>query len=482
MDEERERKNEVPDSSAEEPPEREPVAEAGEPEEVVIVPEDSPGERIAGEAPDIDEEAPDIAGDTAVFSTAEQFVDFDVWVAALEANFGPDFENVLHDSLGPDWHAQINSKMLSGENFYNVVQGIKKDLKGGAQELDVIDEDHLSFEALSAEGGYGSLGDGPGGGGGPGGEGDDSIPLADLHRKEFMTQDKFKLDTKPEDYEYEKVLRYKGEGTAGEREEEVVLVDRSDFEQLSYYAHKEKERHKDDIELDKVLKRDSLTRQAHNNPVYRIMAAAAGVIFLYALLCVVSTFACGFYSRGLLKDLPPDMVFRPSTALHKQGELSLYKPDGNSMDQPLIYYTLRPAVKKMDLRAVDSGTERRFELAACNPSLIVMPRGPRGDSVTVRKHYREYLPSNLAGLLHTPCLSLTEESTLVLEAYETASSSLLPGLLRLEISDGQGSPLGRAYRVGDRLNILLDTQQATGQQQLQTLRMRLVLLFSLLDL
>ena len=61
------------------------------------------------------------------------------------------------------------------------------------------------------------------------------------------------MDTRPEDYEYEKVLRYKGDKE--DHHEEVVMVDKSDFEQLSYYAHKEKERHQDKLALEKILRR-----------------------------------------------------------------------------------------------------------------------------------------------------------------------------------------------------------------------------------
>ena len=475
MAEEHEIENALPDRSEDESlevdtPDDEPVEEETGAMEEVEIDSEEPEEELTAE--DLSE----LGDEGAPSPTMEEFVDFNVWVATLEANFGMDFEKVLHDSLGPDWNTQFGNMMMTGENFYRVVQDIKKDIESDAEG--VLDEEHLSFETLGAGEVIGetereeTI---------EGGE-IDSIPLADLRRGEFIAQDQFKLDTRPEDYEYEKVLRFKGDKDEEDRQDEVVLVDRSDFEHLSYYAHKEKERRPDDLSMEKLLKRDSLIRLGQYKKKYLVMVSVTGALFLYALLSVVSYFACGVYSRGLLKKFPPDLVFRSSTALHKQGELAGFNSADQRRKQPLIYYTLRPTLQKLVLASVGSGVEEQFELAVCKPSLLVVPKGSRQDSITVRKHYRQFLPSNLGGLVRKPYLSLTEGETIVLNAYETAYSSLLPGLLQLEITDGQGSLLGRAYAAGDKLYILLDGLQEASGGQLKIWNLRLVFLFSLLQI
>ena len=290
------------------------------------------------------------------------------------------------------------------------------------------------------------------------------------------------MDTRPDDYKYEKVLRYKGDKENEDQQDEIVMMDRSDFSQLSYYAHKEKERHQDDVSLEKLLKRDSMVSQSQYKRMYLVVVSITGALFLYALLSVISYFACSVYSRGLIKKFPPDLVFRPSTALHKQGELAGFNSAEQRIKQPLVYYTLRPSLKKLVLITIGSGGEEQFELAVCETSLLVVPKGSRQDSITVRKHYSQFLPSNLGGLVRKPYLSLTEGGTTVLNAYETACSSLVPGLLELEITDGQGSKLGRAYAAGDQLNILLDGFQQASAGQLKIWNLRLVFLFSLLQI
>ncbi|MFC1614245.1 hypothetical protein ACFL5K_02995 [Gemmatimonadota bacterium] len=504
MAEENDKKNGLPE------PERDELLEDSTPDEDTMeeepgVVEESSVDSREPEDEQVVEEQPDSEQESVSSSVKEQFVDFDVWLATLEANFGPDFEKVLQQHLGPDWNAQIDKKMMSGEIFHRVVQDIKKGVEGTETEED-LDTGEMTFQTMNSDGGFGGPGGGgpgggwpggpgrggPGGGGpgggGPGGGGPggaagaDSVPLADLHRKEFKTQDKFKLDTRPDDFEYEKVLRYKGDKENKDPQDEVVLMDRGDFSKLSYYAQKEKERHHDDLTLQKVLKRDSSIRLSQYRKTNLLLASVAGIVFLYTLFCLVSYFACSVYSRSLVKSLSPDLVFRPSTTMHKQGELAGFNPSDPEKQQPLIYYILRPSLKKLDLTDIGSGGRRRFELAVCGSSLIVVPRGLSQDSLTVRKYYNQSLPQNLGGVLRLPFVTLTEEKSVVLQAYETVNSSLLPGLLQLEILDGQGLMLGRAYLSGDWLNISIEKSNVTSGVELQALRSRLVLLFSLLQL
>jgi hypothetical protein len=487
-------------------PERDEPLEDSTPDEKIIeeepgVVEESSVDSRESEDEQVVEEQPDSEQESVSSSVMEQFVDFDVWLATLEANFGPDFEKVLQQHLGPDWNAQIDKMMMSGDMFHRVVQDIKKGVEGTETEED-LDAGEMTFQTMNLDGGFGGPGGGGPGGGGPGGGGpggggpggggsggggsggaedDDSVPLADLHRKEFKTQDKFKLDTRPDDFEYEKVLRYKGDKENVNQEDEVVLMDRSDFSKLSYYAQKEKERHQDDLSLQKVLKRDSSNRLNQYRKTNLFLASVAGIVFLYTLFCLVSYFACSIYSRSLVKSLSPDLVFRPSTTMHKQGELAGFNPSDPEKQQPLTYYILRPSLKKLDLTDIGSGGEKRLELAVCSSSLIVVPRGLSQDSLTVRKYYNQSLPQNLGGVLGLPFLALTEEKTVVLQAYETVNSSLLPGFLQLEILDGQGLMLGRAYLCGGWLNISIEKSNVTSGVELQALRSRLVLLFSLLQ-
>jgi len=487
VDDDREIDNASPDPAAEEPPENgSPVEEpedegTAEVEEAGNGPEEIVYEPGAGLSLDAGEE-------NAASPAVQQFVDFDVWIATLEANFGQDFEQVLYDSLGPDWNMQINNKMASGENFSEVVQEIKKEAAGGGEQGLELDEENISFEALGSDeggGGPGGGGGGPGGGGGGGGGAagtPDSIPLADLQRKEFISQDKFKLETRPEDYRYEKVLRYRGDKDGQDGDDEVVLVDRSDFTRLSYFAQKEKERHQDDLSLEEVLKRDRQERMREHKRSHMLLLTATGVFLLYILFCVVSYLACGIYSHSLLGSRPPDLVFRPSTELHKQGELVSYDSAEDGKKRPLVLYTLRPTLKKLDLTVIGSGGEQQFELSVCEPTIIVIPSGPGQDSITVRKHYYQGSPSNLGGILRQPFISLIEGDTRVLQVFETFSSSLLPGLMQLEIYDGQDLPFGWAYVAGEQLNIILEPGRKASAGQLQVWKLRLVLLFSVLKI
>ena len=148
MVEKHEKENDDSDRSEDESPEvdtpdDEPVDEETGATEEVEIDSEEPEERPTAE------ELSEPGDESAPSSTMEQFVDFDVWVATLEANFGPDFERVLEEKMGPDWNTNINDKMASGENFYHVVHDTKRDIEGGAEE--VLDEEHLSFETLGAD-------------------------------------------------------------------------------------------------------------------------------------------------------------------------------------------------------------------------------------------------------------------------------------------------------------------------------------------
>lgn len=112
--------------------------------------------------------------------TTDRFVDFDVWEATLEANFGTDFEKVLSRELGPDWVTKLNSRMVSSGNFYGIIEELKDEVQGRPQE--VVDEGHMSFETLGpGEVIFDPSAVGGGGGGGGGGKYNKGIPnLVDI--------------------------------------------------------------------------------------------------------------------------------------------------------------------------------------------------------------------------------------------------------------------------------------------------------------
>jgi hypothetical protein len=412
----------------------------------------------------------------------EQFMDFDVWVASLEANFGPDFETVLSRGLGPDWIMKLNSRLLSGENFYRMIQELKTEMKGGGGE----EEQEISFEALGRgeiNGETGGGGGGPGGGGGSGTGG--RLPLANLKKKEFEAADKLKVDAQPEHFETGQVLLYKDkedrkEGEGGQ--EELVLMDRRDFSRLSYYAHKEIERHPDQPDRDKLFKRESREQgKGKASPLFLTVAVAGGLIFLYAVFAVFSFFFFTSYSSRLLKTQPPDLTFQPSTALHKQGGLALADKAGQRSGRPIVIYFLRTTLKRLELHLMDSPEIGVFDLAVCRPELIVIPKGLNGDSIAVRKHYPQHLPFSPSALFGVPLLTLSVNGRTGLSAYETALSGLFPGLTRLSVVDSGGKTLGEAYLAEGRLNLLWPGLEAMPAGSLDSLSVRLVLLFSLLD-
>ena len=434
------------------------------------------------EAPPADEAA--VSEDTPAESPGEWFVDFDVWEATLEAHFGPDFEQVLSGELGPDWVVQLNSRISEEKNFYRIVDEIKSEIQDSPEEE--MNNSDISFEALEqGEVIYdprvvGPIGPGGGRGGGGGGGGQKKLPnLTDLRRKEFETSEEIKESTPPKSFEKDLIA-----DNDTPVDENLVLMERSEFSKMSYFAHKELERHKDDLKLKEVLKREVKEEQRKRAaPAARLLAAISIIIFLYAIFSVVCYSFCRFHSTSLLSSLPPDFHFQPSTSLHKQGTLSsVSRQDTEMGESPLVLYFLRPRIKRLEMNYPMGSINETYRLNVSNPTLLVIPRAQRGDSVVVQKHYRQFWPTNLGALTATPLLSLTENGQLVLSAYETTSSSLLPGLTVLEINDSQNQVIGTAYVASERLNIRIENLEGLPQQQASLLNTRLVLLFSLLSI
>jgi len=424
-------------------------------------------------------EEPTVSEDISEEPTGERFVDFDVWEAALEAHFGPDFEEVLSRQLGPDWVMKLSNKITTEKNFYSVVEEIKSEIQGSTKE-DVTDND-ISFEALEpGEVIYDPSAVGPGEGQGRGAEGSKKLPnLTDLRRKEFEASGAIKGPTPTESYEKDLI-----EDKDTPADENLVLMEHGEFSRMSYLAHKELERHKDDLKLKEVLKRESKTEERRRiTPTAGVLVAISIAVFVYALFSVVSYSFYRFYSRNLLSDIPPDFYFQPSTSLHNQGTLSRVIHGGQGREEsPLVLYFLRLKIKRLELNYPRGSLNERYRLAISNPTLLVIPRAHRGDSVVVRKHYRRFWPTNLGALTATPLLSLTENGKLVLSAYETTSSSLLPGLTMLKITDSQNQVIGTAYVASERLNIRIEGLEELPQEQTDLLNTRLVLLFSLLSI
>ncbi|HUU27882.1 MAG TPA: hypothetical protein VM123_08720 [archaeon] len=451
------------------------------------------------EAKDLEEEAEDteesdtleppdrssLQLDSAKGPSTERFVDFDVWVATLEANFGHDFEAVLSEELGPDWVKKLDDMMAESGDFYKVIEELKREISGEGEEE--TNEGDMSFEALgpgeiivdpSASitiNAPGSSGGGRrrGGGSGP------RLPshMTDLTRKEFEVRD-LEIEKSPA---VEKLI----DDNEGVIDGEVVLIDRSDYSRLSYFAHKELEKHKDDPKVKEIIKRKSLAlEKKQKDGLNLVLALGAGIVLLYVFFSVISFFLCNFYTRALLQSLPPNLEFRPSTALHKQGALSRAFP-GNKEggeEQYLVLYFLRPALKRIDLKLMGEVTTEYYQLSLLAPDLLVIPRIPEGDSIAVRKHYSQQLPSNLGAFLKVPFFSLSVNGQIELAAYETEWSSLLPGLIHIKIKDSQSAVVAEAYVTEDRLNIQFNGFENLSKDEVRLYATRLVLLFSLLDI
>jgi len=407
--------------------------------------------------------------------TTDRFVDFDVWEATLEANFGKDFEKVLSRELGPDWVTKLNSRMVSSGNFYRIIEELKDEVQGRPQE--VVDEGHMSFETLGpGEVIFDPSAVGVGGGGGSGGKYNKGIPnLVDMTRKEFEARD-LEVAEQP-------ILEKLINDDEGALNEEMVLLDRSDYSRLSYFAHKELERHKDDPKIREIIQRKSQAEEKKKTDKLNLfLAISSSLIVIYILFSVICYFICSYYSRNFLVSMPPDLAFNPSTEWHKQGELSrIIRGEKNTVELPLIFYFLSPGLKKLEIRHIQSARNEEYKLAELRSTLLVVPDGPGGDSIVVRENYHRYLPTNLGVFSSNPYLSLYENNRIVLSARETVWSSLLPGVLCLKVIDSQGFPLAAAYKIESRLYIQVSGLANLNNEELDLLSTRLIFLFSLLS-
>ena len=97
---------------------------------------------------DLDESDGELIDRQSAQTVTDEFVDFEVWVATLEAHFGPDFEQVLTGLLGADWNIQIQQKMMSGENFLNVINEIKNKDEYLDEDQDEEEEHFFRSEAV----------------------------------------------------------------------------------------------------------------------------------------------------------------------------------------------------------------------------------------------------------------------------------------------------------------------------------------------
>ncbi len=415
---------------------------------------------------------------------AEWFVDFDVWEAALEAKFGPAFEQVLTRELGPDWVSKLNTRMINEQNFYKVLDDIKEGLlgQGDAETLgeSVSTEDSMGFEALGqGEVIYDEKMVGPGGAGGGGGSRQRELPkLADLRKKEFDAAGELKS---PKENRLDKQM-VEQEITAPD--EEVVLIDRNDFSRMSYFARKELDRHKDDLETREVLERKSKEEQSVKvSPVNRLILTAAMLVLLYAIFCLLALPVGEYQEDKLAAAYPADYLFQPSTAMHKQGELS--RADGAVAGiggSAVSIFFLQPSLKRFELDHLLDGDHRRFSLDSYSDKELRIDAGPWGDTLTVRRFYSQHWPTNRSVLLNQPYLSLIRNGQAVLLAFERTSSGLLPGLLAMDIVTGDGINVGVGYVAGNLLHISLSASAQQGSAAEAELTKQLLFLFSLLEL
>lgn len=273
---------------------------------------------------------------------SSQFIDFDVWVATLEANFGIKFEKVLTREFGPDWINMINSRIADGEDFQAVVQDLKHKLGGPARiEIDPSDMESggITFEALGRAEVIGE----PGQGSGQGYEGDENVPhLLHAIRKELPGDDKLIIDAQPEKFQEETLLLYKDkESGKKSADDDLILMDRRDFSRLSYYASKEMHRHDEDkINGQPGNKGDWWKRALPDNPWARVFVLFGVLFIAWVLFCMTSYVYFTSTSDRMLSLYPPDLVFRPSSALHNQGVLARINKD--STETPLAFFFLSP--------------------------------------------------------------------------------------------------------------------------------------------
>lgn len=407
-----------------------------------------------------------------------QFIDFDVWVATLEANFGIKFEKVLTREFGPDWVSMINSRIADGEDFQAVVQDLKHKIGGPARiEIDLNDMESgggITFEAL----GRGEIIGEPGG---DEHEEDDDDPHHLLHaiRKELPGDEKLRVDAQPDKYQEETLLLYKDkEKDKKSADDDLILMDRRDFSRLSYYASKEMRRQDNKNPNGKIKKRDWWKRALPDSPWARAFVLFGLFFLAWALFCMTSYIYYASTSDRMLVQYPPDLVFRPSSTLHNQGVLARINSD--STETPLAFFFYRPAVRRLETNILQSQGQIQYNLSVALPGLLVIPQARNRDSVAVVAHYSQRLPQAISALMGIPLFSLYENGSTVIQAFETPASAMLPGLLHLELRGSQNEKVGEAYLARNRLNIRWEKPEDLSGAALDTLVGRLVLLFTLL--
>ncbi len=443
---------------------------------------------------------PDSSSGDPADTTAEWFVDFEVWLAALEAKFGPEFEQVLTRELGPDWVNKLNKRMMDEKNFLKVLDDVKENIAGQGQGQDQgqgqglghgrgsgggfvelgPNEDRIGFEALGqGEVIYDESMVGPGGGAG-GESREKELPnLSDLRKKDFDAAGGLKSPLE------EQLDRGIIEEKVIAPDEKVVLMDRNDFSRLSYFARKELDRHKGDLETRKVLERKS--KELERQPIgalNRLILVVLVLVLLYAVFCLFALPVGEYRQDKLAAANPADYLFRPSTEMRKQGELSrVGDPVTGHGGGVISFYFLQPSLKRLELDHVLGGERRRFSLDSYSGRELRIDNGPWGDTLEVRRFYSRNWPTNRSALLRVPYLSLSRNGRAVLLAFERRSSGLLPGLLALDIvgADGSGG-VGLAYAADNLLHIKLAGKVKQGSAAEADLTLQFVFLFSLVEL
>ena len=430
------------------------------------------------EEEDLDESDGELIDRQSAQTVTDEFVDFEVWIATLEAHFGPNFERVLTNLLGSDWNIQIQQKIMSGENFLNVLNEIKN--KDEYLDEDV-DEDEEHFFRSEAVGEGEILGD-------PGDRDEaekgkkydeEHFQLADLKRKEFEAEDKLKYDSIPEEFEIEQVVRHK---TDARDSDEIVLIDKNDFANLSYYASKEKTRHSDDISLKTMLQRDKKQQLSNLRPELIWVAGAAGLFLFYLVFCIVSYMSASFYTPSLLDKFPPQYEFKPSTSLQPRGELIRLSKDKDQVSQPVFFYIFKPVVRRFEISRFLSGQAESYDLGEVSKEEIKVGKSEWFDSLRVVMNYSRNVPSNFGAILNLPLVELYTDGRLKMFGQETFFSSLMPGYTNLVLYDEAGIGIGRAYISKGNWFISLENESSLSAEQRYTLERELLWTLSIIKI
>ena len=410
---------------------------------------------------------------------SDEFIDFEVWVATLEAHFGPDFEQVLSNLMGPDWNITIQQRMMSGENFLDVINEIKN--KHGYEEEEEDEKDGETVFRSEAVGEGEILGDSSAGE-------EESVAkhhdeehfqLADLKKKEFESEDKLKYDSSPEEFEVEKVVHHKNPESDSD---EIVLMDRNDFANLSYYASKEKVRHSDDISLNALLQRERKEQFTTIRPELIWVAAAAGLFLFYLVFCIVSYFSASFYTPTLLEKFPPQYEFTPSTSLQPRGELIRLVEEQGQTSRPVLFYIFKPAVRRFEISRFLSGQPESYDFNEITQREIRIGQSEWFDSLRVVMNYGRNVPSNLGSFLHLPLVELYVDGILKMYGQETFFSSLIPGYTNLTVYDEAGSSIGKAYISKGNWYISLDDESSYSTEQRELIERELLWIFSIVKI